>query len=131
MSLVANARRMIARKGKKITLTKTVPGTPDPATPWLPGTPTTDIFELDAKVDGVAAQYIDGTTVLASDLVVVASPKARHITHNGAPADGAVVDLDPEMADTLQIGGADKAIKRILPAEDGGVIALFRIFVAS
>lgn len=131
MSLVANARRMITRKGERVTLTKIVPGAPDPATPWIPGAPTTDVYEIDAKIDGVAAQYVDGTTVLASDLAVIASPKARHISHNSEPADGAVVDIEPAMADTLQIGGVDKVIKRIVPAKDGGVVALFRIFVAS
>lgn len=106
-----------------VTLTRTTPGTPDPSTPWIPGTPTTAVYTLDAVVKGVAADYVDETTILASDLMVVASPKA---TLAGAPA-----GIVPLMQDVLHIDGAEKAIKKIEPAPASGQAAMFRIFVAS
>lgn len=131
-SLATNAARMIARKGKAITLTRTTPGTPDPATPWLPGTPTLDVFAFRARVTGTAAEYVDGTLVLATDLMVIAGTEATHTLTDGEPADGATVELAPQISDTLQIDGADRVIKKILPAtDDDGLVALFRIFVAS
>lgn len=131
-SLATNAAHMIARKGKAITLTRSTPGMPDPATPWLPGTPTLDMLTFRARVTGTAAEYVDGTEILASDLMVIAGTTATHTLHDGEPADGAVVDLAPQMSDTIHLDGTDKVIKKILPAtDDDGATAVFRIFVAS
>lgn len=132
MSLADNAARMIAQKGKTITLTRTTNAAPDAATPWIPGEPTTDVYSFRGRVTGATAQYIDGTEIVASDLMVISGTKATHTLTDGAPADGAVVDLDPEMGDVLQIDGADKVIKKIVPATDrDGAAAVFRIFVAA
>lgn len=107
-----------------VTLRRTTTAAPDPAEPWTPGAPTTTTYDLDAVVKGVSADYIDGTTVIATDLMVVVSPKARD-------EDGAVVDIVPTMADVLLLDGVAKVIKRIQPAPASGPAALFRIFVAS
>lgn len=107
-----------------ITLTRSTPGTPDPSTPWIPAEPTTVVYTLDARANGVAVDYVDEVTVVASDLMVIASPKAR-------AAGGAVVDIEPHMTDALHIDGAYKAIKRIDPVPSSGAAALFHIFVAS
>lgn len=106
-----------------ITLTRTTTGTPDPATPWIPGTPTTAVYTLSARVDGVLANQLDGKTILATDLVVIASPQA---TLSGSP-----VDFVPRMSDTLAIDGAAKVIKRIDAVPAAGPAARFNIFVAS
>lgn len=106
-----------------VTLTRTTTGTPDPATPWIPGTPSTAVYTLSARVDGVAADRVDGTTILASDLMVIVSPRA---TLAGSP-----VDLVPQMSDTLTIDGAVKAIKRIDAVPAAGPAARFNIYVAS
>ena len=131
-NLATNAAGMIARKGKAITLTRTSHAASDPEEPWIPGTPTLEVFEFRARVTGTAAEYADGTLIVATDLMVIASPKARHTLTDGEAADGAIVDLVPQMGDVLQIDGADKAIKKIIPAtDDDGITAVFRIFVAS
>lgn len=114
-----------------VTLTRSTPGAPEEATPWIPGEPTLDVYELDARVDGVAEEYINETTILASDLMVIASPKAVHTLTDGDPADGAVVDLVPQMTDTLAIDGAAKVIKKIDAIPAAGPAARFHIFVAS
>jgi hypothetical protein len=132
----AFARSRVALKLRQwntgvITLTKATPGTVDPTTPWIPAEPTLDVYSLDARVDGVAAEFIDNETILATDLVVIASPKATHTLTDGDPADGAVVDVVPRMADVLKIGGAQKVIKRIEAVPAAGAAARFHIFVAS
>lgn len=103
-----------------VTLTRSTDSTPDAPTP---GTITTAAYTLDAVVRG-AAQYADGTTVLATDVVVVASPKARD-------GSGNVVDLVPQMSDTITVGGTARRPKRIEPVPASGPPAKFRIFVAS
>lgn len=106
-----------------ITLTRTTPGMPDPSTPWIPGTSTTTVYTLDARADGVSADYVDEVTILTSDLMVVVSPRARLA--------GVTVDIVPQITDTLTIDGAVKAIKKIEAVPAAGLAARFHIFVAS
>jgi hypothetical protein len=132
MSVADTAVRMIEGYGQAITLTRTTYAASDAATPWIPGTATVDVYSFKARVTGVSAEYVDGTTVVASDRMVLCGTKATRTTTDGAPADGAIVDLDPRMGDVLQIDGADKVIKKVVPSTDrNGVIAVFRLFVAS
>jgi hypothetical protein len=115
-----------------VTLTRVTPGAlPDADKPWEPGTPTLDVYELDARADGVSAQYVDDTLIVATDLMVIVSPKAVHTLTDGEAADGAVVDIVPVMSDTLTIDGAEKAIKKIEAVPASGDAAVFHIFVAS
>jgi len=124
LGMARNVARQIGRYGAgTITLTRTTTGTPDPATPWIPGAPTTAVYTLAARVDGVIADHVDGTTILATDLMVIASPKA---TLAGAP-----VDLVPRISDTLTIDGATKVIKKIGQVPAAGAAVRFHIFVAS
>jgi hypothetical protein len=124
LGMARNVARQIGRYGSgTVTLTRTTTGTPDPATPWIPGTPTTAVYTLSARVDGVVAEHVDGTTILATDLMVIASPRA---TLEGEP-----VDLVPGLSDTLTIDGAAKAIKKIDAVPAAGAAARFHIFVAS
>lgn len=124
LGMARNVARQIGRYGSgTVTLIRTTTGTPDPATPWIPGTPTTAVYTLSARVDGVVAEHVDGTTILATDLMVIASPQA---TLEGAP-----VDLVPGLSDTLAIDGATKAIKKIDAVPAAGAAARFHIFVAS
>lgn len=124
----ASKRRRVARIIAKwntgtVTLTRTTPGTPDPSTPWIPGSPSTATYTLQARVDGVAADRIDGTTILATDLMVIASPRATLA--------GVAVDLVPQITDTLAIDGAVRAIKKIEAVPAAGAAARFHLYVAS
>jgi hypothetical protein len=123
------ARRRVARIIKRwktgdVTLTRTRRAAPEGDQPGTPGEATlVDVYTLDARVNGVAAEYLDGTETLATDLMVIASPDAT--------LNGAVVYLEPRTADILQINGEDKVIKRIEAVPASGPAARFHIFVAS
>jgi hypothetical protein len=106
-----------------VTLTRITTAAPEEETPWIPGEATSESYTLDARVDGVAADYVDGVTVIESDLVVIMSPKAR--------LDGVVVDLEPRMSDVITIDDAVKRIKKIQPVPAAGPAAMFQVFVAS
>lgn len=130
--MARNVRALIRKYGSgTVMLVQATPGAPDPETPWLPGEPTVDVYALDARVDGVSAGYVDGTTVLATDVMVIASPKATHTLSDGEPADGAIVDVVPTMTDVLRIDGQEKAIKKIEAVPAAGPPARYHIFVAS
>lgn len=121
--------RNVARKIKQygsgtVTLTRSTPGTPDPDTPWTPGAPTLVTYTLDARVDGVSDDDLKDTSIVSTDLVAIASPKATD-------PDGDVVDIDPQMSDVLTIDGAAKTIKKIEAVPAAGPAARFHIFVAS
>lgn len=123
MSVFDIAARMVAERGVKITLSRTTRSPSASETPWLPGPPETSSYVLDGYISGDASKYADGTTVLASDLMVVASPRAT--------LDGESVEIEPVVTDTLTIDGEVKAIKRVRPSPAAGAPALYRIFVAS
>lgn len=125
MSLAAVVDRLIKRYGSgTVTLVRATAGAPDADTPWVPGAPSLDVYTLDARVDGVTADHLVDTSIVATDLVVIASPKAT-------ASSGAVVDIEPRMTDTLQIGGVPKAIKKIEAVPAAGPAARFNLFVAS
>ena len=108
-----------------VTLTRSTPGAlPDADKPWEPGTPTLTVYTLDARIDGVVADYVDNTTILATDLMVIASPKATNEA-------GAVVDIVPVITDTLTVDGAVQVIKRIDAVPAAGQAARFNIFIGS
>lgn len=127
VDVYASKRRRVARMIKRwnagnVTLMRTTPGEPDEATPWEPGEPSTEVYTLRARVDGVAADYVDGT-IIATDLMIIASPKALLADVE--------VDIVPNMTDVLSIDGAAKIIKKIEAVPAAGPAARFHIFVAS
>lgn len=125
----AGMARNVARKikqygGGAVTLTRTTRAAPDASTPQTPGAVTaTDVYTLDARVDGVAAEFIDGTTIVATDRMAIVSPKAT--------LGGAVVDIVPRMSDVLTVDGAAKVIKKIEAVPASGPAARFHVFIAS
>lgn len=129
MDAYSNLRELVAGtiaawKAGTVTLTRTAVAASETTTPWIPGAvTTTDVYELDAVVRGVADDYVDGVTIVVTDLMVIASPIAR--------LSGETAAIVPNMTDTIQIDGATKAIKQIKPAPASGDAAVFRIFVAS
>lgn len=115
---------VINEHGRTITLLRTSNAPPDASTPWIKGEETVAEYSFKGRVSGAAAQYVDGTEVVASDLMIVAGTTAT--------LNGATVDLVPQMGDIIELDGATKEIKRIVPAATpGGAAAIYRIFVAS
>lgn len=106
-----------------ITLTRTTRSDPSPSTPHIPGASTTAVYTLVGRADGTAGSYADGVTILATDRMVIASPKAT--------LSGAAVDIVPRMTDVLAIDGKVHAIKKIDAVPAAGPAARFHIFIAS
>ena len=119
------------RHAGEISLVRSTVAASEPDTPWIPGAAVRDVFALLGRVDGVTADMIDGTVITATDLVVIVSPKARHVMTGEEAANGAVVDIVPTTADTLEIDGQAKTIKRVVALPAAGAAAMFHIFVAS
>lgn len=75
--------------------------------------PTTVTYDLAATVRGVSKQYIDGTLVVAGDLMVIY----------------AVPPVVPETTDIVVIDGLDYVVKRVQQIPAAGTPAAFRLFV--
>ena len=76
-----------------------------------PGAPVS--YTLDATVQGVAKEYVDGTLILATDLQVTCS----------------VFAVEPSLAGTITIDGKVCQIVRVDKVPGAGVTIAWRIFV--
>lgn len=97
-----------------VTLRRTVPAASDPATPWIPGSPTVTDYTLKAAVTGVAQQYVDGTTILTTDEQVTCSVPA----------------VTPDMAtDSLLIDGVAVTVIKNFAIPAAGTPVAYRFIV--
>ena len=88
----------------KVTLTQITPGTPDPATPWIPGSPTETTYDLQATVARLHHRYENGTL----------------ITEIGDMVTFAVPPVAPGLADKLTIDGITRSITNLTPIPAAG-----------
>lgn len=120
--MAAIASEVLAEfKQGSATLTRQVDsGTPvDADAPWLGNVKTPQTYDLDAAVSAVTvdqatAKFVDGTTIMASDLTVTC----------------AVPEVIPNMSDTLTLDGVDRAIKKIVVIPAAGTPVAVKIIVA-
>jgi hypothetical protein len=98
-----------------VVLIKSTPGTPDPATPWVPGTPSSTQYALNATVVSVADEFIDGTTILATDDMVTAAP----------------FGVEPGPGDTMTIDGKAVTIIRQMRSPKAGTVVTWKWVVRS
>lgn len=106
-----------------IQLTRNVEADPEPETPYEPGALTETVFTLDATAKGVSAKYVDGTLILASDLMVVSSVMAMNGTSQATEA------IEPSLTDILTIDGTPHRIKRIDATPASGTPVVYTLFV--
>lgn len=81
-----------------ITLTRTTPGTPDPAEPWKPVEPTTQTETIRGAVRGISKELVGtevgGTVILASDRQVIAAvPTLEYQAGDVLAVDGVPVHI--------------------------------------
>jgi hypothetical protein len=117
-----------------VTLTRTTAGTPDSATPWEPVVDRVDIYTLDATasaitVDQATAKLIDGTTILASDIVITAGPKMTLVSTDGVPTVGAEIDMIISPLDVVAIDGAPVAVVKVMRVTPAGVALVWKFVV--
>ena len=104
--------RLTARHGQgvvEISVTTTVPG-PEP---WSPPETTTVDTEVDAVVSGVGEEFVDGETIVASDLQVQI----------------AAVDDPPAVGDTIKVDGATRAVLAVHSIPGAGDPVALRLIV--
>jgi hypothetical protein len=110
----STATRMLARFAQgAVVLTRTTPGTPDPSTPWIPAAPTVATYTLDATVNGVSKEFVDGTTIVATDLEVTA----------------AAFGTEPGPGDTLSIDGKVVTIVKQMRIPAAGTLVCWKWIV--
>lgn len=110
----ATASRLLDRFSQgTVTLTRTVPGTPNPETPWIPAAPTTTTYTLGATVAAVGDEFVDGSTILATDRMVTA----------------AVFGAEPKPGDTLSIDGKAVTMVKQMRIPAAGTVVAWRFIV--
>lgn len=97
-----------------VKLVRTAHADADPGTPWQPGAGTETVYDLDAVVRGVSAQYLGQSSVLASDLQVVAAP----------------FGVAPALGDLVVIDGAVHEIRQVIARPAAGPTAAWVIIVS-
>lgn len=110
----ASADRLLAGAAQgTVTLTRTVAGTPDALEPWAPVPPTETEYALKAAVSGVAEEFVDGATIVATDLQVIC----------------AVPEIAPLAGDRMTIDGRACAVLRVMPIPAAGTVCAYRLIV--
>jgi hypothetical protein len=106
------ATRLLTRFNQgAVTLTKTVT-TPGP-NDWTPGTPTDTTYTLQATAKGVSKEFIDGTTIVATDLEITA----------------AAFPAEPDPADVLAIDGKAVTVLKTMPIPPAGTLVAWKFVV--
>lgn len=104
--------RLAAKHGQgavEISVTTTTPG----LNPWDPPTTTTVDTPVDAVVQGVGAEYVDGSSIVASDLVVQI----------------AAVDDPPEVGQSIKVDGKSMSVLAVMPIPGAGDPVAIRLIV--
>lgn len=89
--------------------------------PWSKPTDTPVTYDLDAVVSGVDAAKIDGTRILATDLVVTTSPRMR--------LNGVYVEIEPTDRDQVVVRGKQRSIKVVDRIPGSGPAITFKLYV--
>ena len=101
----------------EITLTRKIPGTPNPNKPWEPVEPTTQTESLRGTVRGVSKQLIgtemDGTVILASDRQAICTVPTMQCTAGDVlSVDGVPVHIIA--VEKIPAAGVTSAVKFII-----------------
>lgn len=92
-----------------VILTRTVPGDPDPAAPWIEVAPITTSETLKAAVSGVGQAMIDGETILAGDLKVICAVPAMNWSMGGEDGGILTLTIDGRAATIIKVQGLPEA----------------------
>ena len=84
-----------------------------PAQPWIPAPETRTTIAIDAVVSGVAKEFVDDKTIMATDLSVLC----------------AVPDMDYQPGDELSIDGHPVTILRVVDIPAAGTKVATRFIV--
>jgi hypothetical protein len=82
-----------------------------------------DVYTLDARVDGVISQYLTDTTIRGTDRMVIASPLAM--------LNGAAAAIVPRQEDVIRIDGKRHTTVKIEAVPAAGDAAMFHIVIRS
>lgn len=80
-----------------------------------PGDPTPTDYPLSGTVAGVGKEHVDGTLILASDLVATV----------------AVPAVEPRMSDKVLVDGREHSIRRINRIPKAGTAVAFELFIGA
>lgn len=112
-----------------VTLRRVDLGPVDPATPWIPPSEVASVFELDAVVKGVSEQFINGTTIVATDREVTCSDKMTLVRVGGEPVSPVVSPVEVRPGDVISVDGVAITIVKTIRIPAAGVAVAHKFIV--
>ena len=106
------ATRLLTRFNQGVITLTTAPPAPG-ADPWTPGAPTTATYTLQATAKGVSKEFIDGTSIVATDIEITA----------------AAFGAEPDPADVLAIDGKMVTLLRVIRLPAAGTLVAWKFVV--
>lgn len=126
----ATADRLLDKwKQGTVTLTRTIQGTPDPETPWIPAPSETRTYTLNATSKDVSTKYVDGSTVLATDIEVTAATLMMLTAIDGVAQTPSEVRYEPSPGDVMAIDGVGVNIVKTMRIPRAGTAVVWRFIV--
>lgn len=105
------AKLLTQFKQGEIQFTRVVAGAEiDPDEPWILDPDTTYLYNIDATVRSVDEKYINGTTISASERMVICPSVMTHIETDGVPVANTVVELEIAKGDFVTVDGVAKQV---------------------
>lgn len=115
-----------------VTLTRTTTAASAAETPWIPGAASTSVYALKATVKAVSEEFINGTSIVATDLEVTCSTSMTLTTVNGAPVTEVVTTvLDLQPGDVLSIDGVSHSVQLTMRVPAAGTPVVWKFVVKS
>ena len=112
--MAATATRLIERFNQGLIVLTKLGSTTPPVNPWDPPVGTDPVAHtLKATAKGVSKEFIDGTTIVATDIEIIA----------------AVFDAEPDPADVLTIDGKPVMVLRVIRLPAAGVVVAWKFVV--
>lgn len=112
-----------------VTLKRTVPGTPDPAEPWVPVADSTVTYRLDSTTKAVADKFVDGTTIFATDAMVTASAIMTKTHVDGVAVTEVEEAFEALPGDQMSIDGKQVEVIKTMRFPKAGTALLWKFIV--
>lgn len=112
-----------------ITITRTVPGPVDPETEWIPGADTTTTYLMDGVAGSIGDEFVNGTTIFATDTMLTVAPTMTKTHVNGAPVANEVVLTALQPGDVVSIDGGVVSIVKEMRLPKAGTLVAWKLVV--
>ena len=111
-----------------VTLTRTIQGTPNPETPWIPAPSETRTYTVKATVGKVLYGYVNGTSILTTDGLAIARTLMDLTAINGvAQSPVTQVRITPLVSDSMTVDERGVTLITVKPQPGAGTPSVWHL----